>query len=227
MWFRLWRCWPKLCILAATATLYCWVPNKNDGIIHLVPFTAITVTDDLVLESVNEDTIKELLQNSRTTSRMASRASLHSAAAMPHTTSSRPASRSLGPQPREFLDSGDAVQNPFSQEPESRRPFLPKIDPKGTMSTQKISGGTGLNNEEATYNRPPSGSARGSAITIHNSFSGTSVATSGSFELGPDLSDSAAPTPHPPSECRKSSGGRSGRTMSPFTKTMTDKDCND
>ncbi|ELT93890.1 hypothetical protein CAPTEDRAFT_222096 [Capitella teleta] len=101
-------------------------------------------SESLLIESVNEDTMKELLQNPRTTSRMSRDNSL----------TSMLSSRS------------------------ERRPFLPEIDPKGTMSTQKLSD-----------SRPRSGN---SGLTVHN-------------QLGENVDHM---TPRPPSDARKSGEGR-------------------
>ena len=197
-------------------------------------YICLCILDDLVLESVNADTIKELLQNSRATSRMASQSSMGSSGASGPFPVSRPGSQChVPPPPRDFPESVNPMEGHLTHNFEYRKPFLPEIDPRGTMSTQKLCATTRLNNEEATYSRPSSSTSRGSAITVHNSFTGSAAggggacAMSGSFDYGSEEYESVTPTPHPPSESRKSSGGRNGRTTSPFTRSVTDKDCND
>lgn len=158
-----------------------------------------------MLESVSEETLQDLLQHSRATSRMLeSRGSLRGGKDDGRKSSASLAAASSGRQ-----SSQTGFTPVFSEESSEhkilqRQPFLPKIDPHNSMLiTPKVNLTAGqLNNE-----RSPSASAisrsstrsRSSVNIIRNSF--CEEEDGGNGQSGD--SDKSSPSPHPPL-----SGGR-------------------
>ena len=77
-----------------------------------------------------------------------------------------------------------------------RRPFLPDIDPKGSLTTQRSINRYNMQNGESTG--WDMGSRRSSGVSVHNAISDHSVMSS--------RDEDGTPTPHPPSSSRPSSG---------------------
>ena len=189
----------------------------------------------MVLESVTEDTIRELLKDSRATSGTALRMNGH-----------KPESDAANDE--EFQNASDANltdhhkvnnvlnhachpdgyytirtstpgrNNQHDRSPE-RRPFLPEIDPTGSMATVRPNMSR-LNNES----RPPS-SGRSSVVTVRNSLSEANT----SWRIGGDSrvknhwgSRENTPTPPQPSRC-SSANVVLPRTLSPITKNSLDR----
>lgn len=174
----------------------------------------------MILESISEETLKQLLSDSRTTSRaMLSRSVSRSSTSEEngvYTTPDYRSSSRLSESGQERILSASRMsdrnspQMPYSiseRQPE-RKPFLPEIDLRGSLSTQR-QGGIRLNNEDSTARRPPS-AGRLSAVTVRNTFTPTTHT--------PVLQsyDSEDPAPRPPSGGRRSCSGGKNRTVSPF-----------
>ena len=148
----------------------------------------------MLLESVNEDTIQELLKDSRATSRASSRpmqrAQLQQTPPPPKTPITRPKDTNI------LYQNGDTPD--ISVQP--KKSFLPEIDPKGNLVHRPDS--QRLNNEDYPGSRQAS--SLSSAVLVRNSLSSTSNVSLRSE----DSFAQNGQTPRPPSSERKSSGGR-------------------
>ena len=186
----------------------------------------------MVLESINEDTIRELLQNSRATSRTGSR-QYHvlssgrnnyndgapvASASEPmvngynppnyNTMDNRPGSGSgIRTNSRLFEERSVDERQPFEERSvDERQPFLPEINPMGSLITQGLNNQR-LNNQNQLPPRSGSGNGgRSSAVTVRNQFS-------------EDWSDAGSPGyPQPPSGRRSVNSRASVRTLSPLNR---------
>ena len=168
----------------------------------------------MMLESVTEETVQELLNNPRAVSQAGSRAA------------SRLSSRaSVSPG---LLRPADELDNPLAITGHScddydishniPQPFLPAIDPTGTMSTQR-QGNPRLNNDESCSSRPSSGQ-RGMAVTVRNSLSDNP--SRNNVIIAEALRENRH-SPQPPSAPRSASSNSLHRNISPpFTKNSLD-----
>ena len=169
----------------------------------------------MVLQSIGEENLQQLLQDSRATSRaMLSRNSSRA--------SSASSSRNMPPPDgtihngyhdnrtaSQMSNSIDRHYERHSANHEDRTPFLPEIDPKGTLSTA-IQGGVRLNNMDPGARRTPSAGERLSAVTVRNSFTPTNHSV-----VLQSYDSETDPTPRPPSTSKKPGSGGKHRTKSP------------
>ncbi|CAH1792355.1 unnamed protein product [Owenia fusiformis] len=177
--------------------------------------------DNLVVESISEETLRELLKDSRTTSRSASRSS-HSSIIDEY----------------DLSNQSDTYLNNYSSRPtssQSPRLKLPEINQNQFMSTQKLTneiqgqrsrpgsrGHVKTNNEDHGSKRQGSvNSGRSSTNLLHN------VLLSDSLDFKSDESPErgqSAHSPHPPGTGRKSSAGKQNRTYSPAINRQPSSD---
>ena len=193
----------------------------------------------MVLESVTEDTIRELLKDSRATSTTALRMNGHKpesdaandeefqnavyasdANLTDHHKVNNVLNHACHPDGYHTIRTSTPRRNNQQDRSPERRPFLPEIDPTGSMATVRPNNMSRLNNES----RPPS-SGRSSAVTVRNSLSEANT----SWKIGGDSrvenhwgSRENTPTPPQPSRCSSANVVRP-RTLSPITKNSIDR----
>ena len=197
----------------------------------------------MVLESVTEDTIRELLKDSRATSSTALRMNGHKpeSDAANGTTNDEEFQNAIYASDANLTDHHKvnnalnhaslpdghtrrrtSIPGRNSQQDRSpeRRPFLPEIDPTGSMATVRPNNMSRLNNESR-----PLSSERSSAVTVRNSLSEANP----SWRIGGESregnywgSRENTPTPPQPSRCNSANVVRP-RTLLPITKNSFDR----
>lgn len=187
---------------------------------------------------MTEDTIRELLKDSRTTSR-ASHRRIDSADVDFQSENIQPATHDYVSTQSNLTDQHKELNNALkllasesnlsdTHKPPVRQPFLPEIDPKGSLATRPCSGSR-LNNEQYSNRGGRLNSGRSSAVTVRNSFQ-DNVTKSDNYDFSDAFSGSRdnTPTPTPPSN--QNNGTRSvpsihkakPRTLSPIIRNTFD-----
>lgn len=178
------------------------------------------ITDRTAMESVDQDTIRTLLQNSRATSRAASRTNEQCAitSASDSHLQGRPDSVEYDSRPRTSDSDAVSVSSRLESRYYGHQPFLPQIDPKGSLTTSSssLSSVQKLNNLRLTIGNNSS-AARGSAVTVRNQFADSYDNHTDVMALCDMETDQSQQFPRPPSGRRSQDSRNCPRTKSPYT----------
>ncbi len=190
-----------------------------------------------MLESVTEDTIRELLKDSRTTSRASFRAFDSSGDVDFQSENIQAAAHDYISSHSNLTDQHKELNNALkllasesnlsdTHKLPARQPFLPEIDPKGSLATRPCSGSR-LNNEQYPNRGSRLNSGRSSAVTVRNSLQ-DNVMKPENYDFSDAFGGSRDNTPTPPSN--QNNGIRSvpviqkakPRTLSPIIRNTFD-----